>query len=127
MRRAWRVDSRRGFTMVEVLVALAVLVIGMVGLLVLATSLLRASGVIGELDCGAALARNKLEELAVEGIYEEGEDEGDFEEQGYPAYQWNVETTSVEDVAGLYEVKVSVQKQDSRRVWRLVTLAREAY
>lgn len=112
--------------MVEVLASLAVLVIGVVGLLVLASALVRQTQVLSEIDCGTFLARSRLAQIALDGIRAEGEQEGNFEEQGYGAFQWKVETKAVENTAGLYEVKVSVWKEGSQTVTRLVTIIREA-
>jgi len=116
---------RLGFTLVEVIVALGVLSIGLVGVVVMTTGLLKQAAIADELDHGCLLARSKIAQLVADGSFEEGTEEGDFLEEGFDDYQWRVETSVFEDADDLYQVTVTVWKTDSQREWKLVTLVRE--
>jgi len=86
----------RAFTLLEVLVALAVLSFGLMAVADLAGTALRQHGYARDLTVATALARGKMAEL--EEAYEdkgfkdfdEGE-EGDFADQGRPDFAWRVE------------------------------------
>jgi len=118
-------NRNRAFTLVEVLVALGIFTIGVVGVVVVSTGLLRQAGLAEELDQGCLLARTKIANMMNEGTYEEGTEEGDFEDDGLSGYQWRVETSAYEEVDGLYEIEVTVWKDNSKQEWKLVTLVRE--
>lgn len=114
-----------GFTLVEVIVAVGVLSVGLIGVIVMSAGLLKQAGIADELDHGCLLARAKIAGLAADGGYEEGTEEGDFEEEGHADYQWRAETSLFEDSDDLYLITVTVWKADSDREWKLVSLVRE--
>ncbi len=91
--------ARRGFTLLEVMVALAIL----------ATSLVAISDVVGgalrnevrarNLETASLLARGKM--VALEDHYEwkgfatsDESDEGTFEDEGHPEFKWRLEITA---------------------------------
>ncbi len=97
----------RGFTLIEVSVALVILAISLTVLLeVQVTSLANASRSRG-LTIGALLARSKMidieQKLFDEGfILGEDSDEGDFEEEGNADFKWSYTVTEIEfDLGGL--------------------------
>src|SRR3989304_364318 len=81
-------NSQPGFTLLEVLVALAVLSLALVVLLGLRN---RDVGLVTEtryLTAATALARMKMVETGMEGFPEIGEMAGEFGE-GYPEFRWH--------------------------------------
>jgi general secretion pathway protein I len=88
--------SSRGFTLLEVMVAIAILAMGMVAVSDVAGGALRNHVRAKQLDVATVLARGKV--AALEDKYdEEGfrvddeEDEGSFEDQGHPEVRWKAE------------------------------------
>jgi general secretion pathway protein I len=86
----------RAFTLLEVLVALAVLSLGLMAVADLAGTSLRQHGYARDLTVATALARGKMAEL--EETYEDKgfkdfdeTEEGDFADQGHPEFAWRVE------------------------------------
>ncbi len=86
----------RAFTLLEVLVALAVLSLGLMAVADLAGTSLRQHGYARDLTVATALARGKMAEL--EETYEDKgfkdfdeTEEGDFADQGHPEFAWRAE------------------------------------
>ncbi len=82
-----------GFSLLEVMVSLAILSVGLVTLTRTVTGNVRASQHARMVTAATFLARTKissLEQTIMElGFSEvEGEDEGDFSEEGFPRYKW---------------------------------------
>lgn len=99
MRRA------RGFTLLEVLVALAVLAFGLMAVSDLAGTALSQHGYARDLTVATALARGKMAEL--EETYEDKgfkdfdeTEEGDFADQGQPGFAWRVEVKKPDATLG---------------------------
>jgi general secretion pathway protein I len=87
----------RGFTLLEVMVALAVLALAMVALSDAVGGALRNHVRARQLDVATLLARMKLNELTAR-FEEEGfrdadqSEDGDFEDDGHPEISWKMET-----------------------------------
>lgn len=85
-----------GFTLLEVMVALAILAMGLMALSDVVGGALRNHGRAGRLDVATLLARGKLAELE-DGFERTGfrdfdqEDGGTFEREGHPEVRWKVE------------------------------------
>jgi general secretion pathway protein I len=86
----------RGFTLLEVMVALAIIAMALMALSDLGGSALRNHAYASQLSQATLLARGKLAEL--EDAYEDTgfkdfdqSDEGDFDEQGHADIKWRVE------------------------------------
>jgi general secretion pathway protein I len=95
----------RGFTLLEVLVALAVLAFGLMAVSDLAGTALAQHGYARDLTVATALARGKLAEL--EETYEDSgfkdfdeTQEGDFGDQGHPEFAWQVEVKKPDTTLG---------------------------
>jgi len=93
--------SRAGFTLLEVMIALAILGAALVVLLRLATSDVRASHRARMLTIATGLARAKMldmeELLAKNGFQDTGEEEeGDFSDEGQPKFTWHAQIQKVE-------------------------------
>ena len=87
--------SARGFTLLEVMVALAILSLGLLGISDLVGGAMRNHALAKQLDVATLLARGKLADL--EDHYEEEgfrdfdeTDEGTFDEEGHPEVAWKV-------------------------------------
>ena len=110
-----------GFSLIEVMVAILILGIAVVGLVHGITTAL-ASSKESELQTVAALfAQGKIEQLRAEGILEDGEDEGGCGTI-LALYSWKQSITGT-DIPGLHEVDVVVQHaQTQRGIYELKTL-----
>lgn len=91
----------RGFTLVEVMAALAILALGLTFLLESTAKTVRAAEASRTRGVAAALARGALweveEKLRKDGFQETDQSsEGDFEEEGWPQIKWKAEVRKVE-------------------------------
>jgi prepilin-type N-terminal cleavage/methylation domain-containing protein len=106
---------RRGFTLLEVLIALALLAIGIVGVLGVVTGCLARSRDNADRARATALAQRRLTELTLDPELAPGVEEGDFAGAAAPAddddenarFRWR---TTVEATAqdGLYHLRATV-------------------
>lgn len=108
MKYFWRRSKATGFTLLEVLVAVAILAIAMVAILKANVQNLDALTESRETSTASLLAASKLAEVEAAGAANWNEFQGDFGED-YPDYTWEVETTSTK-VEGLMRVVVTVQR-----------------
>jgi len=99
-----------GFTLLEVLIAVAILGTTLVAVLQLHASTIDMASRAQQLATGARLAKNQMVDVLKDGTPAPGEQEGDFESPD-PPYHW---TTRVEETpystnkAKVYEVSVEV-------------------
>ena len=108
MKYCWRKSKAKGLTLLEVLVAVAILAIAMVAILKANVQNLDGLTKSRETTTASLLAASKLAEIEAAGVANWGESQGDFGED-YPEYTWQVETTSTE-VEGLERIAVIVQR-----------------
>jgi type IV pilus modification protein PilV len=110
-----------GFSLIEVLCAILILGIGIVGLTHGLTTALSASKE-SELQTKAALlAAGQIEQLRADGYLSNGMEEGDGEGPS-AAYHWQ-QTISSTDLAGLHEVHVAVSlARSGELIYELRTL-----
>ena len=107
--RYFRKKARaQGFTLLEVLVAVAILAIAMVAILKANVQSLDTLTKSRETSTASLLAASKLAEVETVGVAKWTELRGDFGEN-YPGYTWEVETSNTE-VEGLVRVVVIVQR-----------------
>ncbi len=110
-----RLQSRKGFTLLEVIVALAILGIGLTVTMELFTGGLRLGRVSGEYTQAMNYASLKMEEIATRQNVTEGEETGEFE----GTFRWKVNIEKVDILPGdkgsefspavdLYHVRVNV-------------------
>jgi general secretion pathway protein I len=78
--------ARGGFTLIEVLIALAILGIGLTVIIELFSGGLRLGRASAEYTRAVNYARMKMEEIAMKPNIEEGNEEGEFD----PTYRWQV-------------------------------------
>jgi general secretion pathway protein I len=78
--------KNRGFTLIEVIVALAILGIGLTVIIELFSGGLRLARISEEYSKGVNYARSKMEEVMIQPALEEGTEEGEFDD----TYRWAV-------------------------------------
>jgi len=111
-----------GFTLIEVVVAMAILGIGLAVVVELFGGGLRLAGVSDEYTKATGYARIKLEEITLARTLEEGVQEGDFDNR----FRWQVEVkkvdllppgkeTTYQPPVALYRVKIDVLWQSGSR------------
>ncbi len=106
-----RRTTNAGFSLIEVMVAILILGIALVGLTRGITTAL-ASNKDSELITIAALAASaQIETIRADATWTDGETDGDCGDD-LPGYKWT-QTIKAADVDGLHEVTVKVQKGDS--------------
>lgn len=83
---------KRGFTLIEVVVALAILGVGLMVIMELFAGGLRLGRTSQEYTKATQHARTKMEEIALKPLTFEGIEEGEFDE----TYRWKIETRRVD-------------------------------
>lgn len=107
--------ENQGFTLLEVLVAMAILGIGLIVIIELFSGGLRLGRTSEEYTKAVGYARMKLEEISLAKSLEEGIEEGEFDRE----YRWQVEVkkvdllppgreTSYQPPVALYWVRIDV-------------------
>jgi prepilin-type N-terminal cleavage/methylation domain-containing protein len=107
--------KKQGFTLLEVLVAMAILGIGLIVIIELFSGGLRLGRTAEEYTRAVGYARMKLEEISLAKTLEEGIEEGEFDRE----YRWQVEVkkvdlippgreTSYQPPVALYWVRIEV-------------------
>ena len=84
--------KNKGFTLIEVLVAVAILGVGLTVLIELFSGGLRLGRASEEYTKAVNYARIKMEEIAVKPTIKEGSEEGEFNE----TFRWQVEVKKIE-------------------------------
>ncbi len=108
----------RGFTLVELVVAFLILVIGVTAILELVSQSALNARYAKDRTTATVLAQQKLEELLAQPDLAPGEMEGDFGD-AYPQFRWRAQisevgdsATSTESGTGLLHIVVTVEWQD---------------
>jgi general secretion pathway protein I len=84
---------RRGFTLLEVVVAMSILVMALMAIFDLNAGAVATHSYTKKLTVASLLARSKMTDLE-QTLYDEGlpsmsdEEEGDFSEEGWPSFKW---------------------------------------
>ena len=111
-----------GFSLVEVMCAILILGIGLVGLTQGLTAALRSSKESEMQTTAALLAAGQIETLRADGFVIDGETEGDSDEEDLSLYHWKQTVTST-SIDGLHEVVVVVENSKSgKTIYELQTL-----
>jgi general secretion pathway protein I len=100
----------RAFSLLEVLLALAIFSIGLVGIMQATTVQVRAEKQAEDVTRATVLAQNIIEEIRYTGDIEADSDDGEFEgdDQGF-AWEYQTEET---EIAGLYRLEVAISWSD---------------
>ncbi len=117
--RLSRRRGRAGFTLLEVMLALSILAIALVGLLGRTTSNVRESQAVAMRGVAVNLARGKMYELEAE-LLDEGFQEleqtvdGDFSDEGWPKISWEatIEKTELPSLQSLQAVEGGAEGED---------------
>lgn len=120
--RLGTVRCHRGLTLLEVVVAMALLGIGITGILGAMTSCLRSSDASLGYSRGVLLAQQVAAELERNETLDPGELSGTFDELT-PGYTWTATIASAND-QGLYPVEILVHWQEGTRQYRMLTTLR---
>ncbi len=83
--------GRRGFTLIEMLVCVALVAVAVVGVLGGIRGLTLADAKARKADLLQRLALRRMDELSVADALSAAQTSGDFSEQGYPAVSWTVD------------------------------------
>lgn len=115
------VNHHAGFSLVEVMIAIVILGIVLVGLTQGITTALSSSKESERQTTAALLAAGQIELLRAEGDLTDGETDGDGGAD-LPLYRWK-QTISPTDVDGLHDVDVVVENsQTGAEIYELKTL-----
>lgn len=113
---------REGFTLVELVVAFLILVIGVTAILELVSQSALNAKYAKDRTTATVLAQQKLEELLAQPDLAPGEIEGDFGD-AYPQFRWRAQITEVgngavstESEMSLLHIVVSVEWQDRGQI-----------
>ena len=110
-----------GFSLVEVMCAILILGIAMVGLTMGITTALSSSKESELQTTAALLAAGQIELLRADGFLTDGVEEGDFGE-GLSLYRWKQSISSTA-IAGLHEVELTVEHfKSGKAIYELRTL-----
>ena len=110
-----------GFSLVDVMCAILILGIGLVGLTQGVTTALKSSKEAERQTTAALIAAGRIETLRAEGYLTNGEEQGEAGE-GLSLYRWKQSVTSTA-IEGLHEVQVTVENSQSGQViYELKTL-----
>lgn len=113
--------SQAGFSLIEVILAVLILGVALVGLTEGVTSALTSSKTSETQTTAAMLAAGQIETLRAAGSYMDGETEGDFGDE-FPQYRWT-QTIADADISGLYDVDVVIaDNQTGKTLYDLRTL-----
>jgi general secretion pathway protein I len=104
--------QQHGFTLIEVLVALAIVVVSFVALYAVVLQMIRATTLMQEKTFATWVAHNRLTELRIEDSYPEaGNSEGEVEMAGSVwLYRTEVKSTESEDIRQVI-VRVSTENE----------------
>jgi prepilin-type N-terminal cleavage/methylation domain-containing protein len=113
--------GRAGFSLIEVMCAILILGIGLVGLTQGMTAALTSSKESEIQTSAALLAAGQIEALRAEPYIDSGETEGDCGE-GLSLYRWK-QTVTTTSIDGLYDVEVTIENSKSgQSIFNLHTL-----
>jgi len=113
MKRSSRRGRRSGFTLLEVIVSLAIMGVGIVAVLEAYGAAMRLSLQDEFLTTATFLASGKMQEVMKEPYITAGTDEGDFGEE-FEDFRWTVEIAD-SDIEGLELVTVTVYWEAAER------------
>lgn len=118
----------RGFTLLEVMIALAILAISFTALLGTQSQAMVITSYVRDVTVASVLARGKLVELEHHyktegfGAFDE-EDDGDFSDEGHSEFKWHVKLEKIEADEGVLEQITAQLPQDPEAIKQQMTAA----
>jgi general secretion pathway protein I len=113
-------SRQAGFSLIEVIVAILILGVALVGLTEGVTAALGSSKTSERQTTAALLAAGQIETLRTGGSYDDGQTDGDFGDE-FSQYRWT-QTISSADVPGLHDVELVVEdSQTGNSIYELRT------
>ena len=122
MRRGSLRGRKQGaFSLIEVLIAILILGIALVGFVNGITTALSSHKDSEVQTVAVLLASGRMEKIRADGELEDGESDGDWGDD-YPTYQWR-QTISPTEIKGLHEVSVVVENSKTgKQIYELKTM-----
>ncbi len=111
----------RGFTLLEVLISLAIIAIVLITCLRAQNQSIRLYHLSRDMTTATILARQKMGEIELAGFPELGEDEGDFEDK-FPGFSWQ-RSVSVTPFEEARRVALSIMWKEGIRERRIDVIA----
>jgi len=114
----WVSSQRRGFTLMEAVVALAVFTVGMLGLAGAFSQIVRANATSRHKQTAVLLAERQLVQFRIVGAREVVQTSGAFQEP-FDGYTWEAQFNSRADDPGMMSVWVEVRYRSGTgvRLW----------
>jgi type II secretion system protein I len=114
--------TNAGFSLIEVMIATAILGIGLTGVIQAVTASIQSSQDTEHLTCAVCLASGQMEMTLADPFLSTGTQNGSFDPP-FSAYRWKVDVKETGE-EGLHEVSVAVSRADSDAIlYELTTLA----
>jgi len=114
----FRIPHSEGFTLLEVMVAVAILAMVLVGLLGVKNKSTQDVMIADHITTATLLAKRKMTEMLVTagtGTIMQQEDEGEFPEEAYKGYAWKTSIAPTEMEKSLKEIRVAVLWKEGER------------
>ena len=106
--------TRRGFTLVEALASITILVIGIVSVMQGLSVMTRARARMNETEVMTRLAHEKLEEILATSTSITSNDSGDFTDRNDQKFAWSVTASQSSQSTSLYNIALTVTKNSDQ-------------
>ncbi|MDA3833407.1 MAG: type IV pilus modification protein PilV [Spirochaetales bacterium] len=104
-----RLLSSNGFTLMEVLVAMLILSVGLLGMAALITGIVNSNKLSNRISTATVLAQDKMEEIRSTGYAGAADDTEDYNTiSDYPLYKRITDVTAGDPAAGMKKIVVTV-------------------
>ena len=111
-----RLHDNNGFTLIEVLVAMVILSVGLLGTAALITGIIRSNKVSNRITTATVLAQDKMEEIKNAGYTNAGNETRAFLSSPFDNYEREVTVASDSPSSGMKTVNVTVYWESSKSV-----------
>ncbi len=105
----FRLRSGNGFTLMEVLVAMLILSVGLLGMAALTTGIINSNKLSNRISAATVLAQDKMEEIQSTEYASVADDTEDYNSiSDYPLYKRITDVTDDDPAAGMKKITVTV-------------------